>query len=212
MELKASVQKHIEWLEDLSADDPYTIFLCGPALPTPSKGKGILSFDWAKSFFRLNRPSASAELRRRLIDDLTESGFDVVLGEDDGLENNRIKVGLNAQDNELEFVSRYCNAVIIIADSVGAFCELGLFSWHFVHKEGKIGQKDKPVFVVLINDRYAGSRSYFNEGPVRSVLGFGHVFYINYNNYEIKNVIDMVANHRVIEIMNKKGARPGKKK
>ena len=92
-----------------ASETPFIVFLCGP---------------------KLTANSPAAKFRTRIKERLETEGFEVILGEDDGLDNPRLKdIGINAQDSEVEFIRRFCNAVIIIADSVGAFCELGLFSW-----------------------------------------------------------------------------------
>jgi hypothetical protein len=213
MDIKKSVAKHVTWLQELSEDAPYTVFLCGPSLENQVATISAGITGKIKSIFgRRKKTSASAQLRQRLLNDLIGEGFDVVLGEDDGLEEGRIRVGLNAQDNELEFISRQCNAVIVIADSVGAFCELGLFSWHFVHKDGRIGDENKPAFIVIINKEYQDHKSYFNEGPVGSIHGFGYVYYVDYESYDLADITKMLSNRRIIETLDKRGRPKGHKK
>jgi len=191
-DLKVSVQKHGEWLRGLSDNAPYTVFLCGPTL-------------------NIKKPSASAQLRQRIMNELTAHDFEVVLGEDDGLENARLNFGFNAQDNELEFISHQCNAVVVIADSVGSFCELGLFSWHFVHEEGRIGTTTKPAFIVLINNEFEGHNSYLNHGPIKSLLGFGNAYFVDYATYDPSNIKNILANRRSIETLDRRGRPKGGK-
>src|SRR5450759_3940030 len=101
-----------------ASDSPFIVFLCGP---------------------NISLTSAPAILRKAIKERLEKEKFEVVLGEDDGLDNPEIhEIGINAQDNELEFIRSRCGAVVIVADSVGSFCELALFSWHFVHKASVI--------------------------------------------------------------------------
>lgn len=107
MNLLDRIRDHKEELVKAAEESPFIVFLCGPTLDTEN-------------------PEPSAALRASLTERLVAEGFEVVLGEDDGLEEARLDLGINAQDNELEFIRRHCNAVIVIADSVGAFCELGL--------------------------------------------------------------------------------------
>jgi len=203
VDFKPAVQRHVEFLRELSSDAPFTVFLCGPTLGR--KKRTLLSF--LKSLG--SRPTAAARLRQKLIDELRAAGFDVVLGEDDGLENERLNFGLNAQDNELEFISRYCNAVVVIADSVGAFCELGLFTWHFVHEHGVIGGEIRPAFIVLVSSKYEGRKSYLNEGPVTSVLGFGDAFFIDYEQFDPAQIKKILQNKRSIQTLDRRG-RPRK--
>lgn len=188
-ETKDAVKAHIGELSELAESSPFTVFLCGPTLDPKT-------------------PKSSARLRKKLINELLEDGFDVVLGEDDGLEEERIRIGLNAQDNELEFVSRQCNAIILIADSVGSFCELGLFSWHFVHREGRIQGELTPTFVVLVNENFQGDKSYLNEGPVGSLDGFGDVLFVNYDDFDTKTILKKLRNVRSIKLIDRRG-RPG---
>ena len=181
-----AVKAHIKELRELSDTTHFTVFLCGPKLDSAD-------------------PKPSAKLRQRLIDLLKENGFDVVLGEDDGLEEERIRVGLNAQDNELEFVSKQCNAIILLADSVGAFCELGLFSWHFVHNDGRIHNEVTPIFVVLVDHQYQDHNSYLNEGPVGSLSGFGQVQFVDYGNFDTDSLLKMLKNVRSIQSVDRRG-------
>ena len=180
MELKPSVQQHAEMLRELSQEASFTVFLCGPTLDN-------------------DNPEAAALLRQKLIEVLEADGFEVVLGEDDGLENERLNIGLNAQDNELEFIGNQCNAVVIVADSVGSFCELGLFTWHFVHEHGVIDRSVMPAFIVLIKEQHSPDSilpktSYFNEGPIGSLQGFGMPLYVNFEEFDANHVRKILRN------------------
>src|SRR5437867_3352943 len=130
-----------------ASETPFIVFLCGP---------------------KLTANSPAAKFRTRIKERLETEGFEVILGEDDGLDNPRLKdIGINAQDSEVEFIRRFCNAVIIIADSVGAFCELGLFSWHFVHRDGVFKKEKKGPdmdCILLLKKRYRNDMSYLNQG------------------------------------------------
>jgi hypothetical protein len=132
---------------------------------------------------------------------LEKENIEVVLGEDDGLEDVRFQFQINAQDNELEFISRSCDAVIIVAGSVGSFCELGLFSWHYSHKEGAIKKAGDKDFIVLIEKRHKDTKrrkSYLNAGPGRAVLGFGMVNYMDFESVGIDGELDAIIN-RLLE-------------
>ena len=190
MSIKSSVLRHAKVLQELAKDEPFIVFLCGPTLDDAS-------------------PKPAAQLRARLILELESNGFEVVLGEDDGLEDERLAIGLNAQDNELEFAKGQCNAIIIIADSVGSFCEFGLFSWHFVHADGHLNKSPKPAFIVLVDSRHENGASYFNEGPVRALLGFGHTFYVDFETYGVEGITKILENVRSIQILDKRGRPRG---
>jgi hypothetical protein len=89
----------------LYASQRMVIFLCGPTMKTAS-------------------PGAGAMLRDRLMKALLASNFEVVLGEDDGLEDVRLTVSKSyAHLNELAFVNKECGAIVLVADSVGSFCD-----------------------------------------------------------------------------------------
>ena len=162
MDLKARIESHKDELVEAAQDSPFIVFLCGPTLDARD-------------------PQPSARLRAQLKERLEEEGFQVVLGEDAGLEDVRLHLGVNAQDNELEFIRKHCNAVIVIADSVGSFCELGLFSWHFVHDNGVI--QNSTDFILLVDQRYRNEKSYLNEGPFNAVAGFGQALFANLGEY-----------------------------
>lgn len=188
--LKASVRRHAALLQEMSETAAFTVFLCGPTLNTAS-------------------PDPAAKLRKRIIEELQKHHFEVVLGEDDGLEEARLKFGLNAQDNELEFIKGHCNAVIIIASSVGSFCELGLFSWHYVHKDGHIDKELPPAFIVLVDEKYKSHKSYLNEGPISAVDAFGHVCFVDYDTYDLSDLIKRLSNRRSIQTIDRRGRPRG---
>jgi len=177
-----ALKSHAETLLKRHEETPYTVFLCGPtiqelekAVPDPEK---------------LKKYGPPAYLRKQLKDELESTGFDVVLGEDDGLEDARLQIGLNAQDNELEFIVQQCDAVVLVAGSVGSFCELGLFSWHFTHSKGAIKntEADKD-FILIVDKQFEGDRSYFNEGPAEVVSSFGQTIYADFNDFDINKLI-----------------------
>lgn len=162
MNLIDRLRDHKEALLEAAEESTFIVFLCGP---------------------KLEDKKLSSTLRASIKSQLESNGFEVVLGEDDGLENTRLHLGINAQDNELEFIRRYCNAVIVIADSVGAFCELSLFSWHFVHENGVIENGSSTDFIVLVDRQYESDKSYLNEGPINAIAGFGQVHFVDFATY-----------------------------
>jgi hypothetical protein len=175
VDLEARLRKHKSDLLTAAKLSNFIVFLCGPSL-------------------RSRRPAA--KLRRSIIAQLKSEGFDVVLGEDDGLEDARLQVGVNAQDNELEFIRNHCNAVILVADSIGSFCELGLFSWHYAHSEGLIRKGTGADFILIADAKYRKNKSYFNEGPVKSVHAFGHVSFVDYRSCNWDDVLDRLKARR----------------
>lgn len=190
MDLRERIKAHKQELVQAAQDSPFVVFLCGPTLTGDT-------------------PKPSSKLRQNLIDALQAEGFEVVLGEDDGLEDARLDLGINAQDNELEFIRRHCNAVIVIADSVGAFCELGLFSWHFVHEDGVIKNGSNSDFIVLVDQQYELDRSYLNQGPVSAVDGFGQALFIDFDAYDGAAIIRRLKNRRGVLTIDRRGRPRG---
>lgn len=191
MKLIESLKSHTDELVSAAQGFPFKVFLCGPNL---SDGK------------------PSAKLRARLKKKLEKEGFEVVLGEDEGLDNAELKaIGINAQDNELEFIRKYCNAVVIVADSVGAFCELGLFSWHFVHKDGVFKDGQDTDCIVLIGKRFQRKISYLMAGPAAAVEGFGKVEFVSFAKYSGADLVRRLKQRRGVITLDNKRGRPRKR-
>lgn len=187
MDLGELFKDHKEQLVSAAKDSPFVVFLCGPTLKDDD-------------------PKPAATLRASLKKKLLDEGFEVVLGEDDGLEDTRLDLGINAQDNELEFI-RYCNAIIVIADSVGAFCELGLFSWHYVHEQGVINNAYTD-FILLVDQQYETDKSYLNEGPFNAVWGFGLAVFVDFSEYAADKIISRLKSRRGVLTVDRRGRPP----
>jgi hypothetical protein len=182
------VEAHSRQLIDAVNDNPYVVFLCGPALS--------------------NFNDVGSRLRMRILQALNLLNFEVFLGEDDGLENARINTGLNAQDNELEFIKNHCDAVVIVAGSPGSFCELGLFSWHISRPDHFLKTRRKSIdCILLVDEKFKGGRSYFNEGPSASVMAFGAVYHVDFSVCSIDPIIDRLKQRRVVSSLDRVAAR-----
>ena len=191
--LAETFKQHNSYLTDAVSSSPFIIFLCGPTIKDTQKLSSIL--------------------RKKMKKEFEANKFEVVLGEDDGLEDVRLKLGMNAQDNELEYIRKNCNALIIIADSVGAFCELGLFSWHFTHVDGDINNSGlRTDCFVLIDRKYQGDASYLNEGPARAVNAFGSVQFVDFSSFDCSPLIKKLEDRRVIISLDNKRGRPRRRK
>lgn len=191
MELIDTLTSYREELAEVARKSPFIVFLCGPTL---------------------TGTDPATTLRKQLKVLLEQDKFEVVLGEDDGLDNPEIhEIGINAQDNELEFVQSNCGAVIIIAASAGSFCELALFSWHLVHDEGviDIGKTD---CIVLIEEKYKADRSYLNLGPAAAAGAFGKVEFIDFASYDPQLLIERLRYRRGVTTIDNKRGRPRKKR
>lgn len=170
MDLTGKLKDHSEILTKASEELDFSVFLCGPSIQSGQH---------------------SSVLRKELRKRLEEEGFSVILGEDEGLEEISKRDSINAQDNELEFISKHCNAVIVIADSVGSCCELGLFSWHFYRDDGMICSSQID-FSVLVDKEYEGEKSYLNEGPIKALGAFGgHAYFIDFQS--CASIIDEIV-------------------
>jgi hypothetical protein len=143
-------------------------------------------------------------------DSLEAANFTVILGEDDSIDNEQLRgIGINLQDSELEFVLRFCNAIVIVADSVGSFCELGLFSWHLSRDIGLIKKKD---FILLINKKYEGVQSYLNDGPAAAVNAYGRLDFVNFSKFNPNSVVRKLKDRRGIMINDRRGRPLGSRK
>jgi hypothetical protein len=170
MNLAATLKSYRDELAEVASSSPFIVFLCGPSL---------------------SGTDAPAQLRRTIKERLEAEKFEVVLGEDDGLDNPDIhEIGINAQDNELAFIGSHCNAVVIIASSAGSFCELALFSWHLVHEHGEI-DSGKTDCIVLISNEFESHKSYLNSGPAKAARSFGKVEFINFSLTTVVNSLNV---------------------
>ena len=159
-----------EEIDSLIDKFPFFVFLCGPAIDSGTP---------------------SAKLRERIRDDLKEARFSVVLGEDDGLKGLKKKFKFDAQTNELHFIRNgNCRVIIIIADSVGSQCELGLFNWLFSSPSGDWIDKNKIKFYVIADKQYKKDKSYFIQGPIEALKREGgKVKFCDFNTFNISQLI-----------------------
>lgn len=167
-----SVERFAQSAMDLYSNHRMVVFLCGPTL--------------------VGLKTPAARLRKRLLEALESENFEVVLGEDDGLEDLRLtRTKGYAHDNELEFIKKECGAIVIVADSVGSFCELGLFvHWLQYHGENKCD------LILLVNEDYKTDKSYFNEGPARAVDDFGKTLFVDFDKAEIEPILRRLSGRR----------------
>jgi hypothetical protein len=172
------IKRFREELTEMFSTNKMVIFLCGPSAKDLTK-KG-------------------ARLRKEIEERLKLENFEVFLGEDDGLENIREEFNTYAHENELLFIRRHCHAVILVASSVGAYCELGLFSYDKVHTKD-----DKTDFILIMSEDYKGTKSYLNEGPAKAVEDYGKVFYGDLDDFDFSQVIERLKRRRSVLITSK---------
>lgn len=184
--MEKSTEKYAKDLADLMTDKSFVVFLCGPSLEDEN--------------------AEGSKLRKWLKGALEAEGFDVVLGEDDGLEEPRLRHHIYAHLNEMWFIENgYCNAVVLIASSVGAYCELGLFSY-----KKALSKNKHPDFILIISDRYRDKKSFLNLGPALAIKDNGVVYYADLESFDGKEVINRLKRHRTAYFMDRKGRRPGR--
>lgn len=184
--LKLSVQRFGQDLRDVFAKNKMVVFLCGPGLSS-------------------GRPGAA--LRARLKDCLEKEGFEVVLGEDDGLEALRVQFkGVYAHENELAFIKKECGAIILIADSVGSYCELGLFAHIQAHDD-----TNRRDFILIVDQQYRDVISYLNEGPAKAIKHFGVVYYEDLLSFDLAGILDRLQGRRAVYFLDGRG-RPSRAK
>jgi hypothetical protein len=183
--LKPSVKRYSATLANEFASNPVVVFLCGPS--------------------RNRLPESGAALRIRLEEALSSAGFEVVLGEDDGLLDLQKRYGNYAHQNELQFVKDQAAAVVLVASSVGSFCELGMFADRLVSDDA-----NRRCDVILIaSEAYEKDPSYFNHGPARAVGDFGIVHYADFAGFDVALVVDRLRRRRTVFKSSKRG-RPRK--
>lgn len=159
---------------------PFWVFLCGPTLNTNKPEDSAC------------KPEDSARLRQKIKNKLQKNRFRVFLGEDDGLKELKKRFGSNAQQNELNLVKApECRIVILIADSVGSYCELGLFNWLFADNDDKYFDRNKITFYVIADKTYENDESYFNEGPIETLrLVGGHIKYDDFATFDVDTFVE----------------------
>ncbi len=183
---KPSVERFAHSVQQLYEKNRAVVFLCGPTLKDAST-------------------NSAAALRLRLRDALVADGFEVVLGEDDGLEDVRLKLSEGyAHDNELEFIQRECSAIVLVANSVGSFCELGLFVHWLARNE------DRTCDLILLADQqYENHQSYFNEGPARAAADFGKALFVDFATADISPILRRLKGRRSTHFYDGRGRPAG---
>jgi hypothetical protein len=179
-EFKESVARYAKGLEAAFERKKMVVFLCGPTLTADKPG---------------------AKLRQRVRELLEKDSFEVVLGEDDGLEWLRARFsGVYAHENELEFLQRECGAIVLIADSVGSFCELGLFAYFQTRQESN--PRD---FILVVDQQYKYDKSYLIEGPAKAVEHFGRVLYEDLGTYDGAEILTRLRGRRAVSVIDSRG-------
>ena len=183
-DIRSQFAVHTTDFMEAAKEAPFVVFLCGPTLDP-------------------NKVTQGATLRANIRTALEAEGFEVVLGEDESIDNPLIRdIGINIQDSEIEFVAKYCNAIVLVAGSVGSFCELGLFSWHFAHDKGIIKNRE---FILLVDEQYEHPPSYLNQGPALAVHGHGTLHFVDFETYDVSRVVGKLKARRGTYTVDRRG-------
>ena len=198
-------------MSQLERDYKFAVFLCGP-----SSASGKKSVAWISALRRLIcGPSSasgkkSATLRENIGKKLKEEGFEVVLGEDDGLKGFQKERKKDAQETELHYVNStpHCKAVVIIADSVGSYCELGLFNWLYVSDSSKQFDKNRIHFFVILDKKYEKDESYLNCGPIKNLKDDNSpVHYCDFEKFPVDEFVkQFVLRRQKLSLYNSSGS------
>ena len=183
--LKESIRNFAKDLEDAFDKRKYVVFLCGPALERAQEDK-------------------AAALRLRIKEELEVDGFEVVLGEDDGLEELRHRYSGMAHENELQFIQSQSNSVLLIASSVGSFCELGLFSHQHVRDNSK-----GTDFILILDRQYQSHTSYLNEGPAKAIDNYGKLIHGDFSDFDTTPIMERLRTWRSVWFTSSKGRPRG---
>ncbi len=178
---KHSISRFSKELQECFGKNKYVVFLCGPTLENADKDAG-------------------AALRVRIKNALENDGFEVVLGEDDGLEELRGKYHGMAHENELMFIQTQCNSVVLIADSAGSFCELGLFSHQHVRENSR-----NTDFILILDEKYKEDISYLNLGPAMAIDHFGKLIHTKFESFDPSLILNRLNARRHIWMTRSKG-------
>jgi len=183
--IKPSVERFGKELQSMFESNSFVVFLCGPTLCDSEIKDG-------------------AALRKRIKESLEHERFEVVLGEDDGLDSLRKYHDGFAHDNEIHFIKKEAGAILLVADSPGSFCELGLFSYlYYADPEDALKQID---FILLVKKCHEGEESYFNTGPAAAIDAFGgKVIYGDFGNFDIAPIVKRLRQRRTAWFTHKKG-------
>jgi hypothetical protein len=109
-----------------------------------------------------------------------------------------------AHENEVAFIKKECGAVVLIADSVGSYCELGLFAHIQSHED-----TNRRDFVLIVDSEFEGKPSYLNEGPAKAISHFGVVYYANLETFDCGKVLERLQGRRAVYFFDGRG-RPAK--
>ncbi len=129
------------------------------------------------------------------------------MGEDAGLTKLQNKYGHDAQTNETLLINNGDHkAIVLIADSVGSHCELGLFSWLYTKKLESGFDKNVVSFFVIVDQQYKDHKSYFNEGPIKMLDNAGgKVLFCDFSTFDMNKILEPLKLIRVTTLQPNSG-------
>ena len=187
-EFNDRLSRHTLILEDFQGQ-PFTVLICGPTVAN------CLT-------------SGSYRLFGEIDSKLKIAGFDVIYGLDEALHSDAMNGDLDTSSNEINFVRSRCDAVIFIADSIGAFSQIGA-----------IGQKvstDKTRsfstvdFTTIIDLRFSMENEFFRRGTFAIFSSLGFAEFVDLKSFNPDNIIERLKAKRMLGSSKKLTRKKGK--
>lgn len=182
--MSSRIKTHKSILIDDAKDNPFLILLCAP----------IAGDDADHPYSEFSRT-----LQKMLLD----AGFEVVLGENAGIKNRQIHKEHNLISNELSFIKTKCSAVIIVAETMGTMCELGLYSWHLANDDAI--RANETDFILLMDSSHETKNEFVEKGPFAHIADFGKAEFIDIKNHHPKSIVDRLKGRRSYVMTDKRG-------
>lgn len=136
-------------IDSICKREDFTVFLLGPAIPTPTKNSNSLEIKVGNK-------------RTEIYNLLESKNFFVVYGEDlINVGNDEIEKNLNIQIKE-KIIAKEANLIIILASSPGSAAEVG-----FISQNSLLCKKT----VIAIHKKH--ENGYVNVGSIKEAVGHG---------------------------------------
>ncbi|MGN7161759.1 esterase/lipase family protein [Sphingomonas sp. SAFR-052] len=178
------IEAHRKSLMDAGDERPFTILLCGPTIKESDL-------------------SPAAQLCSKIKNLLESDGFQVVIGQSQGMTDSRLGDESNTLGRELNFIGNSCNAVVVIASGAAGWSELGLFGWHMASNKSI---RAKGVDIVVIADSAdAVGHNFLASGPVAYGEAVGRADITSLQTYNPETVLHRMRARRSMYVMDRRG-------
>lgn len=159
--------------------------------------------------FSTANPKTKSEIfSKTLIDQLRAEKFNVIVGGDVGLQDENLDLGSNPLSNELNYMSSKCNAVVIVADGIETWSELGLLSWHFAHNQ-EIEQQGTD-FILISDNKYRATSEFIKKGPFALVNNRGSAQFNDLDKLDPAIIVDRLKGRRSLYTIDARGRSKGR--